>query len=188
MLGFKENLIKNFNFTESDWDITKDYFSIEIVEPKKHFIKEGEVADKLGFVKSGLLRSHYIDEDARDITLQFFQKGTVVVLPDSFNNGTPVKVNIVAYEKSELITITSERLKELYERVPRWQQICKDVSDIKNTQLLDRTLQFQTRTAKERYNEFCEEYPGIILKAPLVHIASYLGMDIATLSRLRSAK
>ena len=60
--------------------------------------------------------------------------------------------------------------------------------DIKNTDLLDRNRQFQTRTAAERYSKFCDEFPQIALNVPLGHIATYLGMDIATLSRLRNKR
>ena len=186
MEGFKEKLIRQFGLSETDWEITKNYFSIEKVSTKSYFIKEGDVANKLGFVKSGLLRSFYCDDQAKEITLQFFQQGNVVVIPDSFNNNTPTAENIIAYEDSELITTTSSQLHELYKFVPLWQQICKGVADIKNTSLSNRTLQFQTLTASQRYHQFCEDNPSIITKVPLIHIASYLGMDIATLSRLRS--
>ncbi len=186
MNGFKEKLVQQFNFSEKDWEITSEHFSLDIIEEKEHFLRDGEIARKLGFVKTGLLRSYYYDDAGRDVTLQFFQKGSVVISADSFNNHTPAKVYIIAYERSELFTITYERLHELYQKVPRWQQICKDVSDIKNTNLLDRTIQFQTLTTSERYRKFCRDFPGIIQKAPLGHIASYLGMDIATLSRVRS--
>ena len=188
MVELKQALMRQFDFSEADWEITKDYFSPEIVEAKEYFLKEGEIASKLGFVKTGLLRSYYWDDGGRDVTLQFFQKGMVVVSPDSFNNQTAAKECISAYEKSELITITREKFISLSKKVPLWQQIGREVSDLKNERLLNRIVQFQTLAAQERYNAFCKEFPGIILKVPLGHIASYLGMDVATLSRLRNKK
>lgn len=185
MDGFKEKLLQYFRFTELEWKITEQYFTAETIEAKKHFLKEGEIANKLGFVKNGLLRSYYYNDDAKDITLQFFTKGTVVISADSFNNNVPAIENIITYETTELLTITCDKMEELYAKVPRWQLICKDVADLKNKNLLDRTREFQTLTATERYQNFCEQYPRVIMKVPLSHIASYLGIDIATLSRLR---
>lgn len=185
MTGLKEALIKHFGFSETEWELTAQHFTAETLEAKKHFLKEGEIASKLGFVKNGLLRSYYYNDDAKDITLQFFTKGTVVISADSFNNKVPAIENIVAYETTELLTITCDKMEELYAKVPRWQLICKDVADLKNKNLLDRTREFQTLTATERYQNFCEQYPRVIMKVPLSHIASYLGIDIATLSRLR---
>ncbi len=188
MNDFKEVLISKYNFSELEWNKTEKYFSNEMIEAKQHFVKQGFIASKLGFVESGLLRSHYIDENMRDITTQFFQPGQVVVVPRSFNENKPANENIVAYDDCELITITNAEFTKLIEEVPAWQPICKNVAEIKNQQLMDRTVQFQTNKAAERYKKFCEENPLIVLSVPLGHIASYLGIDIATLSRLRAKK
>ena len=118
MQEFREILQKQFNLSDSDWDITKEYFKIEVLESKQFFVKEGQIANKLGFVKEGLLRSYSLDHEVREATLQFFKRGTVVIIPYSFNEGIPARENIIKI-------------------------------------------------------------------APLSHIASFLGIDIATLSRLR---
>ncbi|MFC2137235.1 Crp/Fnr family transcriptional regulator [Bacteroidota bacterium] len=185
---FKNKLIDNYKLTESDWEITKHFFKVEYYEPKEYFCKKGAIANKLGKVNNGIFRSFYYDDQGRDISLQFFEKGTVVILPDSFNNSTPAEENIIACTKAEIITITQDEMQQLYDKIPVWQQICKDVADIKNKKLLDRTIQFQTLTATERYHNFCNQHPEIIAQVALTHIASYLGIDIATLSRIRKKK
>lgn len=43
-----------------------------------------------------------------------------------------------------------------------------------------------TMTAKERYQSLLDEVPEILNRAPLGHIASYLGISQETLSRIRS--
>lgn len=42
-------------------------------------------------------------------------------------------------------------------------------------------------TAQDRYKRFCKLCPQVILRAPLVYIASYLQMTPETLSRVRSS-
>ncbi len=58
MQEFRDILQKQFNLSDSDWDITKEYFKIETLESKQFFVKEGQIVNKLGFVKEGLLRSY----------------------------------------------------------------------------------------------------------------------------------
>ena len=58
MQEFRDILQKQFNLSDSDWDITKEYLKIEALESKQFFVKEGQIANKLGFVKEGLLRSY----------------------------------------------------------------------------------------------------------------------------------
>jgi hypothetical protein len=48
------------------------------------------------------------------------------------------------------------------------------------------SIQFQT--ALERYKSLIESQPDILLRAPLGHIASYLGITQQTLSVIRSLK
>ena len=47
-------------------------------------------------------------------------------------------------------------------------------------------IQFQT--AQDRYKTLLETQPDILLRAPLGHIASYLGITQQTLSVIRSGK
>ncbi|MDU5345098.1 MAG: Crp/Fnr family transcriptional regulator, partial [Prevotella bivia] len=42
-------------------------------------------------------------------------------------------------------------------------------------------------TAQDRYKRLCKLSPQVILRAPLVYIASYLQMTPETLSRVRSS-
>ena len=45
-------------------------------------------------------------------------------------------------------------------------------------------LRFES--AKDRYTKLMQLFPGIIQRAPIGHIASYLQMSLETLSRVRS--
>ena len=86
---------------------------------------------------------------------------------------------------SELLVITYERMQELYRLVPAWRQIAKDVDEMKFNDLMNRSIQLQTLSASERYQLFCEQNNDILQKVALKHSASFLGIDIATLSRIR---
>jgi hypothetical protein len=62
------------------------------------------------------------------------------------------------------------------------------MADRKSNDLVARSVQLQTLSATERYQQFCRQYPEVAKKSALRHIASYLGIDIATLSRIRKKK
>jgi CRP-like cAMP-binding protein len=105
----------------------------------------------------------------------------------SFNDQVPSRENIIAMEDCDIDVITHSRMLELMERVPAWRQIAKDVDEFKYNALMNRSIQLQTLTASERYQLFVKKYPDILQKVALKHIASYLGIDIATLSRIRKS-
>lgn len=185
-MSFKEILFTKYNFTQTDWENTIQFFKAEELISKELFLKEKEISNKLALIKTGFLRTYIINDMGNEVTTNFHLAGTVVLSIDSFNNRVPSKENIVAAEQTALLTLNFNDLKKLYQLVPSWQQICMDVAEIKNQKLTERSLEFQTLTAFERYQNILISEPKIIQKATVGQIASYLGIDIATLSRIRN--
>jgi CRP-like cAMP-binding protein len=181
-------LAKRYHLSEEDIQLTMSGYMPMQLKTNDYFLKEGKICNHIGFVKKGILRSFFYDDFANEITTEFYPEGTLIISFDSFNNRVPSKENIKAIEDSELMVISYEKQKELYEKIPAWNQICKDLADFKSREMIERATQFQTMSATQRYQRFCEDHPDILQKATLGHIASYLGIDIATLSRIRKKK
>lgn len=179
------NIKEQYGLSDEELNLTMSSYTPLDIAANQYFLKQGSICDKIGFVKKGLLRSFFYNEEGNEITTQFYSEGSLIISSDSLNNQVPSKENITAIENSELMIIGYKRQKELYELVPAWNQICKDLADMFSHEMLKRSVQFQTLSATERYRLFCNQNPEIIKKAPLRHIASYLGIDIATLSRIR---
>lgn len=135
-----------------------------------------------------MFRTYCINSDGDEITTAFNESNSLLLSIDSFNNQVKARENIIALEKSELLTTTLDGWKKLNKDVPKWQEICKMAGDYINVKLQTRAREFQTLSAKQRYEKFCKEHPAVLQKATLGQIASYLGMDIATLSRIRKNK
>ena len=180
-----ERIKKFYNLTNEELEISQQAFKPRFVPAKTYFLEQGKIAGEVGFIGSGLFRSFFYDDNANDITTHFYRPGTVLISMKSFNNQIPSKENIVAMEDAQIYVMTYEESLELYERVPAWRQITKDVDEMKFNDLMNRSIQLQTLSARERYELFCQNYPEIIQRVALRHIASYLGIDIATLSRIR---
>ncbi len=178
-------MLQYYGLTKADLEKTYSSYEPLNLKAKEFFLKKGRISDKIGVVKSGILRSFFFDENGNEIVTQFHTPGTLIISFDSFNNQVPSKENIDALTDVELMIVSYKRQKELYELIPAWNQICKDLSDKISRKMIERATQFQTMSASERYKLFCNENPFIIQKVALKHIASYLGIDIATLSRIR---
>lgn len=184
-MNLVERIKKFYNLSEEDLNLSMDSFKPVSIPAKTFFLKEGKIAGYVGFIESGLFRSFFYDDNANEITTHFFQPGTIVISMESFNNQVPAKENIIALEDSKIYAVSYREMMELYKMVPAWRQITKDVDEMKFNDLMNRSIQLQTLSAKERYELFCQNYPEIIKRVALRHIASYLGIDIATLSRIR---
>lgn len=182
------DLKKHYGLSDDEIDQTFKSYYHENINANEFFLKQDMISDKIAYLKKGLLRAFFYNDNADEVTTQFFTEGSLIISFESFNNQIPSKENIIATENSELMVITYKKQKELYQTIPQWNQICKDLADFKSREMIERAAQFQTLSATERYNLFCKQNPEIIQKVALRHIASYLGIDIATLSRIRKKK
>jgi hypothetical protein len=52
--------------------------------------------------------------------------------------------------------------------------------------MAQQSMNLQTLTATDRYENLLHKYPEIFQKVPLYHIANYLGIAPKSLSRIRS--
>lgn len=180
--------IEKYGLTEEEIKYTMNSYVSQTIKANNFFIKEGEICNYIGYVTKGLLRSYFYDDQANEITTNFFPEGSLIIAMDSFNNRVPSKEFIVAIEDSELSVVSYQQQMELYKLVPAWNQICKDLGDIKIQEMLKRNESFQTLSATQRYQKFCDEYPQLLQRVNLGFIASYIGVDNATLSRIRKKK
>lgn len=182
------DIAKKYNLSEEEISITMSGYMPMTIKANDYFLKEGEVCNFIGFVTKGLLRSFVYDDYANEITSDFFPENTLIISFDSFNNRVPSKENIKAIEDSELMVISYEKQKELYDKIPAWNLICRDLADFKSREMIERAKRFQIMSASERYYTFCNEHPDLLQRTTLGNIASYIGVDIATLSRIRKKK
>jgi CRP-like cAMP-binding protein len=183
-----KNSLDRYNLKDEDLQLTMGYYKPLHIPANGYFLEEGCICNHIGFVTKGLLRSYFYDDRANEITTAFFPEGSLIIPSDSFNNRVPSKEYIKACEESDLMVIDYEQQKGLYEKLPVWNLICKDLADHFGRELLERTSRFQTLSAAERYQKFCDEHPGLLQRVNLGCIASYIGIDIATLSRIRKKK
>jgi len=183
-----QNLLELYGLSPAETELTMSAYTPLNLKQNDFFLKQGKVSDKIGFVISGLLRTYRYDDQGEEVTTQFYPAGSLVISFESFNHQVPSDENIVASTDAALMVIAYDKQKELYQKIPAWNQICRDLADVKSREMIERSLQFQTLSATERYRRFCHDHPEVIKVAPLRHIASFLGIDIATLSRIRRKK
>jgi len=156
--------------------------------PKGHqLLSEGSYSRKVVFVEKGLLRLYYY-RDGKDITHHFIaENGLYVPIENVFLN-VPYPYNLELLEKSVVRTVDYSVIEKYLDSEVKLQRLVLhiSISVIKNLADHLRSLQFQT--AQERYTTLLETQPDILLRSPLGHIASYLGITQQTLSVIRAER
>ena len=149
-------------------------------------LEEGKVCRALYFVEKGMVRQYYYKNN-KDVTEHFSFEGRIVFCIESFLKQEPSRLIVEALENTTLYAIPYDGLKELCVREREIEVLCLKILEhvaISSQQHAD-SQRFEN--AAERYDRLLREKPEIILRAPMVHIASFLQMTPETLSRVRAA-
>ena len=143
----------------------------------------GEPQTQIIFLMKGIFRGFFLDIDGREITdCLAYRCGEVAMASFGLNN--PAQVNIEMMTAGTVMGLPAAGLGALMGKYP-------EVLVIYN-QLLTKSLQMNwemkivlyQRTARERYEWFQENYPGLIDRISNKYVASFLRMNPVTFSRL----
>lgn len=167
-----------------NWDTYKDLFKEIRVESRTVLLREGEVAQKIFFIKEGCLRMSYYSR-GRDITFQFFFEGQAVSSIESFTSNQPSQFAIESIEPSVLTVVHKKDFEELAFKYPEIKYKMQEIIIKRLSRYALLFLSFIKDTPKQRYLDLLKNEPQIIQRVPQHYIASYLGITPVSLSRIR---
>lgn len=170
-----------------DWQKYQDVYETVEIPAKTLLLREGEIANKIYFIKKGCLRL-WFNNDGNEVTVQFFFENQSIASIESFRNHIPSQFNIETIEASTLLYINREYAFKILERSA---DLRKQLEEFTFERLLfyqDLFLSRIKNNPQKRYEELLNKHPEILLRVPQHYIASYLGITSVSLSRIRNRK
>ncbi len=164
----------------------KSYLTIEEYSKKTFLFKSGEVQKEIGFVCKGLLRRYYINEKGNKITTGFVNENKYATDYPAFIRQIPSKYFIECLEPSIIIKLPYDKIQEGYDKFKRSEMYGRLIAEYVLTVQTDRVESFLFKNAEERYLDFIQQNKDIINRISLSHLASHLGIERQSLSRIRS--
>ena len=104
---------------------------------------------------------------------------------DSFLQNTSSKYFVQCMEDAEVITFSQEVLLANYNKSKNWERFGRIMAEACYKKMNDRMESFLFLNGEQRYKLLVKNEPHILNRVPLCHIASYLGLERESLSRLR---
>ena len=149
-------------------------------------LEEGKVCRALYFVEKGMVRQYYY-KNKRDVTEHFSFEGRIVFCIESFLKQEPSRLIVEALENTMLYAIPYDALHTMMVRNQEMEMLYRKILEHVAISSQEHADSQRFENASERYERLLREKPEIILRAPMVHIASFLQMTPETLSRVRGA-
>ncbi|PSL28126.1 Crp/Fnr family transcriptional regulator [Chitinophaga ginsengisoli] len=166
--------------------LSEPYWRLQFYRKGEFYNEYKNICKYLGFVVSGIFRIYRYEERTQtEKNMLFFSSGQLMTSYKSFLTQTACEYFTEAMTASVVIYIHHEKLQELYKTSHEWERFGRVYTELVLTQLLDATEALLFRTAEERYAAMLQQHPDLVQSIPLYHIASYLGIEGPSLSRIR---
>ncbi len=179
----KDNLLKFI--PEAKLEELKSIGRIKQIKAGDYFIREGQVPSKLGLVKSGLFRYLYINDKGDEFTKGIIIENEFITSYSAMVMRSPSYFFIEALEDSEILEFDFERWQKLRDEDPFWDSLLVRVLEKAFIAKEQREREFLLLDARTRYENFCKNYAEVEPRLKQHIIASYLGIQPESLSRIK---
>ena len=149
-------------------------------------LKEGDVCRNFYYIDRGLMRQFYF-KHGKEVTEHLAQDHTIVMCIESLFKEEPTHLQIETLEPTVVYAIPKVDLERVALHNVNIQILYRKILEesLITSQVHADLVRFET--AQDRYKKLCKLMPQVVLRAPLVYIASYLQMTPETLSRVRAS-
>jgi CRP-like cAMP-binding protein len=187
-----EYLIKYFNsFTTTplsgdEIDLIQSFFTPKKFRKRQYFLQEGEVCKYTAFIVKGAMRKYRVDDKGEEHILRLYIENWWATDRESEIKAVPSSYFIDAWEDSECLVATKSDLRYLVDNTPalmKWIRTIDDKFAIASQRRIEAAISL---SAEDRYHDLEKTYPEFIQRFPQHIIASYLGINRETLSRIRA--
>ncbi len=150
-------------------------------------VKEGQYSDKAYYIITGCARAYYL-KDGKDISDWFAFENEFISAIISFFTNQPSPHYIELLEDATLLELPRQHIDALCDQYHDFERLMRVVVTKTMLSQQERIASMQFHSAQQKYENLLAIRPNITQRVPLTHIASYLGITLETLSRIRSQR
>lgn len=172
--------------THDELDILESILVSQKYAKGEMILKEGEICRQFLYIDKGLVRQFYF-KHGKEVTEHLGQEQTIVMCIESLFKEEPAKLQVEALEPTTVYALPKADLERVAMHNVNIQILYRKILEesLIISQIHADLVRFET--AQDRYKKLCKLCPQVVLRAPLVYIASYLQMTPETLSRVRAS-
>ena len=162
-----------------------------ILVPRKYLkgqmmLSEGDICRDILYIAKGMTRQFYF-KNGKELTEHLAVEGNVVMCIESLFKEEPTRLQVEAIEPTIVYALPKAELERVALHNVNIQILYRKILEESLIQSQVHADLVRFETAQDRYKRMCKLMPQVVLRAPLVYIASYLQMTPETLSRVRAS-
>lgn len=154
-------------------------------EKKSFLVEEGNPCKYIYFILEGSCYSFLSDAKGDAHVVQFALDGYWISDLYSFYSGKNAIYSIETLEPTKVLMINQESFEKACATMPIFERYFRILIQNAYVSMQYRLAKTSSEEAELRYTEFAQKYPDFIQRIPQYLIASYLGIQPQSLSRIR---
>ena len=162
----------------------KEHITGMSVKKRKLLLKEGAFCEHVYFIVKGAVRG-FTREGQKEITTWITVENELVSSILTLNSQKPSVENIQVLENTELLVMSFEAMQTMYTEMPEFNVVARKLLERYYADAERRAFIARLTKAENKYRHFLLHHEPLSNRIPLKYIASYLGMTLETLSRVR---
>ncbi len=148
-------------------------------------LRAGDAVTQMGIIRRGLVRYYYSDAAGKFWNKAFHIENDPVVAASAILTDSPSPFTIEALEPSEIVMFPGARLLQLEADLRPLHELTSRLithAFIRNEQ---REAMLLTSNAEQRFQWLLRHESHLLRRVPQFHLASYIGIDAVSLSRIK---
>ena len=155
------------------------------LKKNEFFVREGEFAQQIGFLKNGIVRAFFLNQEGKEYSKQFFVGPSIIGAYSSLLTKQPNKIAQQALTDCEVLAADFSEIEKLYGEFHDLERLGRKIAEFYFLEKEQKEIEMALLDADKRYLIMRERFPTIENIIPQYYIASYLGISPTQLSRIR---
>jgi len=181
---FRKAFEQQVPLTAEEWEATASCLKERTFEKGEKLCRFGQKEQYLSIIADGVCRGYY-NKNGEEISVAFMFPNEYVSAYYSFLTQRPSLLEIEAISPVTVISIHVHDLNHLCDQYKSIERIGRLNAERLYRRKEEREIALLTMTATERYIDLQNRSPKLLQSIPLKHIASFLGIQPESLSRIR---
>lgn len=168
---------------DTAWEDFQQIWSPVSYKRKAVITTAGEVEKYLYWVVEGLQRGFHLHEQ-KEATIVFTYPGSFSGIIDSFLLQEPSKYFLETLTGSQFLRASFQQVELCRKRHPSIAELMYQSLAFTTKGILERQIELMVYSAEEKFRTLLKRSPHILQLVPHKYLASYLGIDATTFSKL----
>lgn len=180
----RQYISKFVTYPDHEMDVFLKRLTKRIIPKGGFLLQAGQVCDYVAFINKGHFRSLCLVNNEEETYNFFFDSNFLTDYP-SFLSRQPSTESHQALEEAEVLLINYNDMQRIYREIPAWEKFGRLIAEYIIMGIAERNRSMLFMSPEERYLNLMKTRPKVIANIPQHYIASYLGIQPESLSRIR---